>query len=61
MIKVTCEVDTYIDDKYGKRLLVHADSIWRNRVHLEIGEEKICVVAMDIITAIENATRTGSR
>jgi len=59
MIKVTCEVDTYVDDKYGKRLLVHADSIWSDRVHLEIGEEKLCVKARDLITAIENATRTN--
>lgn len=62
MIKVTCEFQTYGSDgkMYGERVLVHSDATLRDRVHIQIGEKKVCVNAGDLITALENATRTNS-
>lgn len=59
MIQVTCKLQDY-EESPGKdeTILVVSDHIWDDRVHIEIGDKRVCVITKDMITAIENATQT---
>ena len=55
--KVTVEVETYDDDKpVTKPIKVHGHWNWHDRVVLEIGNEKVTVLARSLKAAIDSAT-----
>ena len=57
-IKVTCEVKTY-DEPAKPDIRVHSHWNESSKIVLEIGEQKITVVARDLIAAVNNCANSG--
>lgn len=58
-IKVTNEVPTY-DEPAKKNVLVSSHWNYSDRVVLEVGNQKVTVIAADLEAAIRNATNKGT-
>lgn len=59
-IKVTNEIETYPeDDKPTEIVMIKSHWNDEDRVHIIIGSKDLIILGRDLITAIENAMRTG--
>jgi hypothetical protein len=63
-IKVQCEVRRYEDDASSDRVphvLVISHYVYNDRVRLIVDGREATVIARDLIDAVQNATRTGTK
>ena len=62
-VKVTCVIDQYPDRAKpggsGKSVTVESHAIWNDRVHITVEGKTVTLIGRDIITAVENAMRSG--